>query len=143
MSTAPGRVLVVIACLLGLAACTLQRPSAPESRAEYFVKKFIFEPQAAEDLRAVAWLGESQDPEALIGDLPTRTSVAYLRVRARLDIELGVRVAGSSAPAADRKLVQVHVTEGGRGGSAVEPVRLEVQLEKREQEWRVTGLRAD
>lgn len=137
-SSSPGRAIAAIACLLVFTACPL-RPSAPESRAEYFVKKLLFEPQAHDDLRAVAWLADGQEPESLLIDLPSRAAIAYLRARVRLDIDLRVRASDAGGDDDERRPVQVLVTEG----TGSEPVRFIVQLEKREQEWRVTGLRGD
>ena len=137
----PGRAWVGVACLLGLLACQ-DRPSTPESRAEYFMEKLLLEPQAVEDLRAVAWLAETQTPESLVGDLSTRTAVTYLRARAQLGIALGVHATGSVTLAAGRKRIQVLVAEGLAAGTA-EPMRFDVDLERRDEEWRVTGLRAD
>ena len=137
----PGGAWVGLACLLGLLACQ-ERPSTPENRAEYFVEKMLAEPQAVDDLRALAWLGETQNPESLIGDLSTRTAVTYLRARAQLGVALGVHATGSLSLAADRKRIQVLVAEGLAAGKA-EPVRFEVDLEMHDEEWRVTALRAD
>ena len=137
----PGRAWVGLACLLGLLACQ-ERPSTPESRAEFFVEKLLVEPQAVDDLRAFAWLGDTQTPESLITDLSTRTAVTYLRARAQLGVALGVHATGSVSPGTGRKRVQVLVAEGLAAGKA-EPVRFDVDLEMRDDEWRVTRLRAD
>ena len=137
----PGRLWVGVACLLGLLGCQA-RPHTPENRAEYFVEKLLTEPQATEDLRAVTWLAETQTPESLIGDLSTRSAVTYLRARARLGTALGVHATGSVAVAAGRRRIQVLVAEGLAAGTA-EPVRFDVDVEARNDEWRVTGLHAD
>lgn len=134
-----GRALVAVACLLGLMACTL-RPSAPENRAEYFVKKLIFEPDATDDLRAVAWLGEDQAPETLLADLPTRAAFTYLRARARLGFKPRVHATAGATGSSGRMPAQVLVTETV---AAAEPVGFTVQLEQRDEEWRVTAVRAN
>jgi hypothetical protein len=136
-----GRMLVAIACVAGVASCN-PRPSAPESRAEYFVEKFIREPQAADDLRAVAQLADGQSPEDLMTDLATRTAVTYLRDRARLGATLGFHVAGLGRAKGDHMLVVVTVNEGVAVGAADE-VRFEVEMQKSGQDWRVTHLHAD
>lgn len=133
--------LVAIACVAGVASCN-SRPSAPESRAEYFVEKFIREPQAAGDLRAVAQLAEGQSPEDLMTDLATRTAVTYLRDRARLGATLAFHAVGLGRAKGDRMLVAVIVNEGVAVGTADE-VRFEVAMQKSGQDWRVTHLRAD
>ena len=75
-----GRMLVALLWLAGLGACDT-RPSAPETRASYFVQKFIVEPQNESDLRAVTQLPENQSPETLVNDLQTRAAIRYLRAR--------------------------------------------------------------
>lgn len=134
------RALVGAVVLLVMAGC-LFRPTAPQSRAEYFIDKLIQSPQDTEDLRAVVWLAEGQNPEMLISDLPTRTAVTYLRARARSGAAIGVHAAGVTTLAADRQRVQLDVTETGTARS--EPVRFDVEMEQREQEWRVIRLHAD
>jgi hypothetical protein len=136
-----GRMLVAIACVAGVVSCN-PRPSAPESRAEYFVEKFIREPQAADDLRAVAQLADGQSPDELMSDLTTRTAVTYLRDRARLGAKLGFHVAGIGRAKDGRMLVNVIVNEGVAVGGADE-VRFEVEMQKSGQDWRVTHLHAD
>jgi len=136
-----GRMLVAIACVAGVASCNL-RPSAPESRAEYFIEKFIREPQAADNLRAVAQLADGQSPDDLMSDLATRTAVTYLRDRARLGAKLGFHVAGMGRAKGESMLVNVIVSEGAAVGGADE-VRFEVAMQKSGQDWRVTHLHAD
>jgi hypothetical protein len=136
-----GRMLAGVACLAGLAGCNL-RPSAPESRAEYFVEKFIRTPQAADDLRAVTALAAGESPEALAGDPHTRTAIQYLRARERLGAALGFHVSGTRSAAPDRKQVTVTVSEGLAVGGA-EAVRLQVELTRRDSDWIVTRLSAD
>lgn len=136
-----GRMLVAIACVAGVAGCN-PRPSAPETRAEYFVEKFIREPQAVDDLHAVALLADGQSPDDLMSDLATRTAVTYLRDRARLGAKLGFHVAGLGRVKTDRMLVNVIVNEGAAVGAADE-VRFEVEMQKSGQDWRVTHLHAD
>jgi hypothetical protein len=134
------RALVGAVVLLWMAGCPF-RPTAPQSRAEYFIDKLIHAPEDTDDLRAVVWLAEGQNPEMLVSDLPTRTAVTYLRARVRSGATLGVHAAGVTTLAADRQRVQLDVTEAAAVRS--EPVRFEVELEKREQEWRVIRLHAD
>lgn len=122
--------------------CGLLRPSAPESRAEYFVKKLVLEPQALDDLRAVAVVPESAAPEDLLADVPTRTAITYLRARTQFDADLGFHVAGSARPAADERRVEVVVSEGVAVG-ARQTVRFSVELKKVGDDWRVVRLHAD
>ena len=140
LKTAWRRTGVTLIAVAGLAGCHL-RPSAPESRATYFVEKMVREPAAADDLRAVVWLADGQQPEALVADLPTRTAMTYLRTRHRLgaSLDFGSSVRASSGAA--RKTVQVTVREPG--AKLVDPVQFEVELEKRDSEWRVTRLYTD
>jgi hypothetical protein len=133
-------VVAGFACIALVAGCNL-RPSAPESRAEYFIKKSILEPQAVDDLRAVAQLNEGESPETLLGDLPTRTAVAYLRARARLGTKIGAHVSGVTETTAGRKLVNVVVTEGVAIGGA-EPVRFQVEMQRFDADWRVVSVHA-
>jgi len=135
------RMLVAIACVAGIAGCN-QRPSAPESRAGYFVEKFIREPQAADDLRAVTQLAEGQSPDDLVTDMATRTAVTYLRDRAHLGAKLGFHVTGMTEVMPGNMKVNVIVNEGVAVAAADE-VRFEVELQKSGQDWRVTRLRAD
>jgi hypothetical protein len=134
--------LVVAMVVAAIGGCGLLRPSAPESRAEYFIKKLVLEPQAVDDLRAVAVLPESAAPDDLLADVSTRTAVTYLRARTQLDTDLGFHVAGSARPAADERRVEVVVSEGLAVG--VRPtVRFSVELKKAGGDWRVVRLRAD
>lgn len=136
-----GQMLVVIACVAGVVSCN-QRPSAPESRAEYFVEKFIREPQAANDLRAVTQLAEGQSPDDLMSDLATRTAVTYLRDRVRLGAKLGFHAVGLGDAKGERMLVNVMVDEDVAVG-ATDKVRFEVEMQKSGQDWRVTHLHAE
>lgn len=130
----------VVAATVG--GCDLMRPSAPESRAEYFIRKLVLEPQALDDLRAVAQLPENASPDDLLADVPTRTAVAYLRARATFDAEPRLHAAASSSPAADERRVEVVVTEGLAVG-AHQAVRFSVDLRRVGSDWRVVRLRAD
>jgi hypothetical protein len=137
-----GWVLVGLLCGAALAACNT-RPSAPESRAEYFVEKLIREPQAVEELRSVARLAEGESPDALANDLPTRTALVYLRARQRLGAELGFHVAGTRRPAPDSRVVSVVVSEGVAALNEGAAVRFQVELQKQEGAWLITRLRSD
>jgi hypothetical protein len=125
-----------------VSGCGLLRPSAPESRAEYFIEKLVLEPQAVDDLRAVAVLPEAGAPDDLLADVPTRTAVTYLRARARFEAELRFHVAGSARPAADERRVEVVVSEGLAVG-ARQTVRFSVDLKQVDDDWRVVRLHAD
>lgn len=130
---------VMLIVLAGLAGCHLLRPSAPESRATYFVEKMVREPAAIDDLRAVMWLTGDQLPESFVTDLPTRTALIYLRTRHRQGVTLDFSSAIRSTPAPDRRTVRVTVRDRGAGKLA-EPVLFDIDLEKRDTEWRVTRL---
>lgn len=136
-----GRMLAALACIAGLNGCDL-RPSAPESRAEYFVEKLIREPQALDDLRAVARLAEDENPDALATDTPTRAAITYLRARARLGAKLGFHVADSARLDAGHRRVSVDVSEGVTVGGA-EAVRFQVDMAQSDGDWRVARLHAD
>jgi hypothetical protein len=137
-----GRLLVGLLCGIATGACDF-RPSAPESRAEYFVEKLIREPQASDDLRSVARLAEGESPDALANDLPTRTALTYLRARQRLAAKLGFHVAGTRRPAPDSRVVTVVVSEGVAALGNGTAVRFQVELQKQEDAWLVTRLRSD
>jgi hypothetical protein len=137
-----GRLLVGLLCGIAVGACDF-RPSAPESRAEYFVEKLISEPQAVEELRSVARLAEGESPDSLANDLPTRTALTYLRARQRLGAKFGLHVAGTQRPAADKRVVNVVVSEGAAVLKEGAAVRFQVELQKQEDAWLVTRLRSD
>jgi hypothetical protein len=137
-----GRLLVGLLCGITAGACDF-RPSAPESRAEYFVEKLIREPQAVEDLRSVARLAEGESPEALASDLPTRTALTYLRARQRLGVKHGFHVAGTRRPAPDSRVVNVVVSEGLAALNEGTGVRFQVELQKQDDAWLVTRLHSD
>jgi len=139
-SSFSARQLIWLLCATAVGACDF-RPSAPESRATYFVEKFIVAPQVVEDLRAVARLAENQDPETLAGDLPTRSSVAYLRARQRLGVDLGFHSAGTRRNASGNRVVKVMVSEGAAALDAA--VRFEVELHNQDQTWLVVRLQSD
>src|SRR4030066_1767617 len=89
-----GQLLAGLLC--GIAAGAFDfRPSAPESRAEYFVERLIREPQDVDELRSVARLAEGKSPDSLANDPPTSNALAYLRARQRLDATFGLHVAGT------------------------------------------------
>jgi len=136
-----GQLLAAWLCLTLIGGCPL-RPSEPESRAAYFIEKLIREPQAVEDLQAVAVFPAERGPEAFLDDLPVRTALMYLRARARLGAELGIHTGGASTPAPDRRRVAVSVSEGLVIG-ATEAVRFQVELSRRDDQWMVTRLSAD
>lgn len=138
-----GGVLVGLVCLgglAGLAACGL-RPSAPESRAEYFVQKLVQSPEATDDLRAVTQLAAGEGPDSLVQDVPTRTALTYLRARARLGAKLGFHVAGASRSEPERRVVEVVASEALAVGA--DTVRFQVELQKLDGDWRVVHLHAD
>ena len=136
-----GWALVGLLCGIALGACDV-RPSAPESRAQYFVEKLIREPQSA-DLRSVARLAESESPDVFVTDLPTRTALTYLRARQRLGAQFGFHVAGTRRPTADTRVVSVVVSEGVAALNEGMSVRFQVELQKQEDVWLVTRLHSD
>lgn len=125
---------------LAIAGCDF-RPSAPESRAEYFVEKFIREPAALDDLRAVAAIAATDSPESLLTELPAKTAVLYLRARTQAGVSLGFHVAGSFPVDDYHKTVDVVVSEDTT--LAIEPVRFRVEMTRRDRDWWVTRLQAD
>jgi len=137
-----GRLLAGLLCVVAFGACDF-RPSAPESRAEYFVKKLIHEPQAVDELRGVARLAEGESPDALASDLPTRTALIFLRARQRLGASLGLHTAGTLRPAPDKRVVSVVVSESAAVLNEGAAVRFQVELQKQEDAWLVTRLRSD
>jgi len=137
-----GRLLVGLLCGIAMVACDF-RPSAPESRAEYFVEKLILEPQAIEDLRGVARVAEGESPDTLASDLPTRSALNYLRARQRLGAKFGLHVAGTQRPAPDSRVVSVVVSEGTAVLNEAAAVRFQVELQKQDDAWLVTRLRSD
>ena len=137
-----GRLLVGLLCGIAAGACDF-RPSAPESRAEYFVEKLIREPQAVDELRGIARLAEGESPDSLAHDLPTRTALTYLRARQRLGAKFGLHVAGTERPAPEKRVVDVVVSEGAVVLNEGAAVRFRVELQKQEDAWLVTRLRSD
>ena len=137
-----GRLLVGLLCSLAARACDF-RPSAPESRAEYFIEKLIREPQAVEELRGVARLAADESPDSLAGDLPTRTALTYLRARQRLGAKFGLHVADTQRPTPGTRLVNVVVSEGTAVLNERAAVHFQVELQKQEDAWLVTHVRSD
>ena len=137
-----GRLLVGLLCGISASACNF-RPSAPESRAEYFVERLIRELQPVDELRSVARLAEGVSPDTLANDLPTRGALTYLRARQRLGATFGLHVAGTQQPAADTRVVNVVVSEGAAVLNEGAVVRFQVELQKQENAWLVTHLRSD
>lgn len=136
-----GWLVAAVVAAAAAAGCDL-RPSAPESRAEYFVEKLVLEPQALDDLRAVAVLPESGQPDDLLADVATAAAITYLRARTQFDADLGFHVAGTARPADDERRVEVVVSDGIAVG-ARQTVRFNVELKKIGDDWRVVRLRAD
>lgn len=137
-----GRMLVALLWLAGLGACDT-RPSAPETRASYFVEKFIVDPQNEGDLRGVTQLAENQSPETLVTDLQTRTAVSYLRARHQLGAEFGFHIAGTNRISNGNKVVNVVVSEGVAAVGKDAVVRFQVELHHRERQWLVVHLLSD
>ena len=137
-----GRLLVGLLCGIAFTACDF-RPSAPESRAEYFVERLVREQPPVDELRSVARLAEGASPDTLANDLPTRTALVYLRARQRLGAVFGLHVAGTEQPAADTRVVSVVVSEGAAVLNEGTTVRFQVELQKQEDAWLVTHLRSD
>jgi len=137
-----GRMLVGLLWLLALSACD-SRPSAPETRASYFVQKFILEPQNHVDLRAVSQLSENASPETLVSDLQTRTAVSYLRARHRLGAAFGFHIAGTVRTSNGNKVVTIVVSEAVATVGNDAAVRFQVELHQQNQAWFVTRLQSD
>jgi len=127
---------------MAVSACDF-RPSAPESRAAYFVERLIREQPPVDELRSVARLAQDASPDTLANDLPTRTALVYLRARQRLGAVFGLHVAGTEQPAADTRVVSVVVSEGAAVLNEGTTVRFQVELQKQEDAWLVTHLRSD
>jgi hypothetical protein len=136
------QILAGLLCVVVLIGGCPQRPSAPETRAAYFVGKLIREPDAVDDLRAVAQFPEERGPDVFLDELPVRTALVYLRARARLGAELGIHAGTVAAPSPDRRRVVVSVTEGLAIGTT-EAVRLQVELSRRGDQWMVTRVATD
>ncbi len=136
------QLLAGLLCGIAASACDL-RPSAPESRAEFFIEKLIHEPQATDELRSVTRLEEGQSPDSLANDPRTRNALAYLRARERLDAKFGLHIAGTKRPAPDTRVVNVVVSENVTALNAGAVVRFQVELQKQEDAWLVTRLRSD
>src|SRR4030067_911078 len=92
-----GQLLAGLLCGIAASACDF-RPSAPESRAEYFVEKLIHEPQAEDELRSVMRLAEGQSPDSLANDPLTRNTLTYLRARPRPRATVRAHGAGPPEP---------------------------------------------
>lgn len=137
-----GRLLVGLLCGMAAAACDF-RPSAPESRAEYFVERLIQVPQPVEALRSVARLADDASPDSLVHGLPTRAALNYLRARWRLGAKFGLHVAGTQRPSADLRVASVVVSEGAAVLNKRAAVRFKVELQKQNDAWLVTRLRSD
>jgi len=134
-------VMVGLLCGIVVGACD-SRPSAPESRAEYFVEKLISEPQAVEELRSVARLAKAKARCARERSADAhRTDLSACPTSPRC--KLGLRVAGSQRPATDSRVVSVVVSEGTAVLNEGAAVRFQVELQKQEDAWLVTRLRSD
>lgn len=128
-------------CLLLVTGC-LQRPSAPESRAAYFVEKLVLEPQALEDLHAVAVFPADGPADVLATEVPVRTALAYLRARVRLGARLGFHTGDVAKPSPERRQVTVSVSEGLTFGTR-DAVHFQVDLTRQDGDWMITQLHAD
>lgn len=128
--------------LAALGGCDT-RPSAPETRASYFVEKFIVEPQNESDLRGMTGLSGNQSLETLVNDLQTRTAISYLRARHRLGAKFGFHIAGTSRRADGIKIVNVVVNEGVATVEKETAVRFQVALRNQDRQWLVVHLQSD
>lgn len=137
-----GWMLAALLWLVAVGACDT-RPSAPETRASYFVEKLIVDPKNEADLRGVTGLSENQSPETLVKDLQTRTAVSYLRARHRLGAEFGFHIAGTSRRADGNKVVNVVVSEGVATVGRESAVRFQVELRNQNRQWIVVHLQSD
>lgn len=137
-----GRMLVALLWLAALGACDT-RPSAPETRASYFVEKFIVDPQNEDNLRGVTQLSENESPETLVNDLQTRAAVSYLRARHRLGAQFGFHIAGTNRMKSGNKVVNVVVSEGATKVGKDAVVRFQVELRNHDRRWVVVHLQSD
>lgn len=142
LSRSSGQMLAVLLWLAALGACDT-RPTAPETRASYFVEKFIVEPQNETGWRGVTGLSEDQSPETLMKDLQTRTAVSYLRARHRLGAELGFHIASANRRANGDRVVEVTVSEGVPTVGKPATVRFQVELHNQNRQWIVVQLQSD
>lgn len=142
LTRSSGQTLAVLLWLAALSACDI-RPTAPETRASYFVEKFIVEPQNETDLRGITGLSENQNPETLMKDLQTRTAVSYLRARHRLGAELGFHIASTNRRANGDMVVEVTVSEGVPAVGKPLTVRFQVELRNQNRQWIVVHLQSD
>lgn len=136
------RMLIALSWLGAVGACDL-RPSAPESRASYFLEKLIAEPQNETDLRSVTRLSENQNPETLMRDLQTRTAVSYLRARHRLGAKLDFQIAATQRRTNGVRIVDVQVSEGPATLGRQATVRFQVELHNQNRQWIVVHLQSD
>ena len=134
--------LVALLWLAAVGACD-SRPTAPETRASYFVEKFIVDPQNEDDLRSVTALSENESPETLVNDLQTRAAVSYLRARHRLGAQFGFHIAGTSRMKSGNKVVNVVVSEGVATAGKDAVVRFQVELRNQDRSWVVVRLQSD
>lgn len=125
-----------------LGACD-SRPSAPETRASYFVQKFITEPQNDVDLRSVSRLAENESPETLVDDLQTRSAVSYLRARHRHGAEFSFHITANTRTASGHKIVNVVVSETAATVGKDAVVRFQVELRQQNNAWVVARLQSD
>ena len=137
-----GWIQVALLCMAGLGACD-SRPSAPETRASYFVQKFITEPQNAVDLRGVSRLAEKDSPETLVDDLQTRSAVSYLRARHRHGAEFSFHIAANTRTASGHKIVNVVVSETAAPVGKDSVVRFQVELRQQNNARVVVRLQSD
>jgi len=133
-------VVVAISVAVFAGAC-FHRPTGPETRATYFVEKMVKEPQAIEDLRAVAEFSGARGVDSFLDSLPTKTAVGYLRSRVRFGSDLKFHATRTGTPSPDRRLITVSVSEGMAIG-ATPAIQLQVELRLRDNEWKVTALSA-
>lgn len=136
-----GRLRVGLACMVLLAGCEAPAPTAPESRATFFVERFIRAPHAESEWRDLVELGDNPSPDSLLADLPTRNAMTYLRARATLGEPLGFHLSDTRDLAAGRKQVVVVVSEGS--GVSRDPVRVRVELVRRDPHWKITRLQTE
>jgi len=142
VSRCAGQLLVGLLCGIAASACDF-RPSAPESRAEYFVEKLILKPQAVDELRNIARLAEGESPDSLASDPPARNALTYLRARQRFGATFGFHIAGTRRPAANIRVVSVAVSEDAPALKDGAVILFQVELQNQDDIWLVTRLRSD
>lgn len=121
---------VAVSLLLGTLAACEAIWGTPEGRARDFIEALVVSPAEARKLRETANVSDTQNPEALIGDVAARVGLDYLRAQQAQGVSLKFVRGETRTLDEARRLVGVQVSYLQPGTLATGEVRFVALVEQ-------------